>query len=816
MKQRRVVAVLTHPVQYFSPWFREIQEHHSEIDFTAVYATSPDAHLQGVGFGKAFSWDVPLLAGYSSVVLRPCRSTDDVHSSRFLGVDAPILSTLKRLKPDAVLINGWHSIFQVRALFACRRLGIPAIYRGDTTLVHEPSGVKGVLWSLKTKALLRNGFDAYLSVGTRSREYLLRMGVGETRIFDSPHCVDNDFFQARSEAARLARPSPKDSYGLSGRFVALFAGKLEAIKRPTDVLAAVARLGEDWGALFVGAGPLESHLKSEADRLGVRANFAGFHNQSEMGRAYAAADVFVLPSSTETWGLAVNEALACGVPCVVSDGVGCAPDLVKRGETGDVFPVGDSASLATALEGVRRSLLGDPSVIEQCRAIASKHSFRMASLGLVDAVNAVARTNTKRSRGVVAIAGTMAFPGGLERQTFQVLEVLRRSDRPVHVIGNGWARDPETGVHPFEQMSVDLGASWTVGSYFLPLSIAKNPLGALKLFAEFLSVGKELVDVVQSSGAKTIFFPDYGTVLRNIFGLIWLRWRGIRTVLRIGNAPERKSWHEWMWRRLLPPFVDLFVANSEFGARRLRECGVPERKIRCIKNALSVRSSVGDAEIAAAEVVGRRCTVLCVGQMTPFKGPHLLLEAAERLLAKGRDFQVAFLGRRPDWPLEYVKFHEDLELRSRRGVLAGRVHFLGEVTNVQHVMRHAWLLAAPIIQEETFGNVVLEALAVGLPSVVTPRGGLVELVEHRRTGYLCEGADVDSLVEGLDWFLAEKGRRSAASRECLAVSKRSDWPYSRERYESAWLDVFSETIVMPIDGNESETKESALRLRVVG
>jgi glycosyltransferase involved in cell wall biosynthesis len=815
MKPLRVVAVLTHPTQYFSPWFRRIEAEHLEIDFTAVYATTPSADRQGAGFGNAFEWDVPLLAGYSSIVLRPSKSSDDVRCSRFFGVDAPILPTLKRLKPDAVLVCGWHSIFQVRTLLACRRLGIPTIYRGDTTLLHELAGLKGSLWRLKTKSLLKL-FSAFLSVGARSRDYLLKMGAPRDRIFASPHCVDNDYFAEHAEAAKQLKPLPKEHYGLAGRFVALFAGKLESIKRPADLLAAITKLGGDWAALFVGSGPQETELKREAERLGVHAVFAGFHNQSQMGRAYAAADVFVLPSWTETWGLAVNEALACGVPCVVSDGVGCAPDLIEPGRTGEVFPRGDVAGLAEALQSLRRRLDRDGSVQGDCRAKAATHSFQAASRGLVEAASALAKKKPEPKGGVICIGATMSFVGGLERQTFQVLAVVSRSGRPVHVIGNDWANWlTPTEPHPIKELADRIGATWRVGSYFHSFAAARRPIGAIKLLAEFLRVGRELVSAVQETGARTIFFPDYGTVVRNIFALPWLRWKGVRTVLRIGNAPERTPWHEWMWCRLLPPFVDLFVANSDFGARRLRECGVPDRKIRCVKNAVVIRSGIGQAEIAAAEVVGRQRTILCVGQITPFKGPHLLLDAAAQLLAKGRDFHIAFLGRQPDWPEEYIKYYADLEERSKRGVLAGRVHFLGEVANVQHVMRSAFLLAAPIIQEETFGNVVLEAQMVGLPAVVTLRGGLVELVEDRRTGYIADGVDANSLAEAIDWFLANEGRRNAASKECLAAAKRKDWPYARERYEQNWLDVFAELDGESVDRCD-EDKTGGSQLRIVG
>lgn len=90
-----------------------------------------------------------------------------------------------------------------------------------------------------------------------------------------------------------------------------------------------------------------------AAEAGIPAHFHGFANQSELPAIYAAADVIVLPSDArETWGLVINEAMACGVPAVVSDTVGCGPDLVERGLTGAVFPLGDLAALARGINSV--------------------------------------------------------------------------------------------------------------------------------------------------------------------------------------------------------------------------------------------------------------------------------------------------------------------------------------------------------------------------------------------------------------------------------------------------------------------------------
>jgi glycosyltransferase involved in cell wall biosynthesis len=195
--------------------------------------------------------------------------------------------------------------------------------------------------------LLRS-FDGFCYVGRRNHEYLQHYGVPEKRLFFSPHCIDNEMFssKARAEARPRDPSSPKS---------VLFAGKLQRIKRPGDVVRALALVGKAGGpvqAVFAGAGELEGELRREAAQSRVLAQFLGFQNQSRMPSIYSAADVLVLPSEWETWGLAVNEAMACGTPAVVSDTVGCGPDLVEAGLTGLVFPVGDVDALAQAIHSI--------------------------------------------------------------------------------------------------------------------------------------------------------------------------------------------------------------------------------------------------------------------------------------------------------------------------------------------------------------------------------------------------------------------------------------------------------------------------------
>ena len=173
-------------------------------------------------------------------------------------------------------------------------------------------------------------------------------------MFDAPHFVDNDWFAARAQAERGNRAQVRSSWDTEdSTLVVLFVGKFQPIKRPTDILRALAELrrsGVQALAVFVGAGALEQSLRAEAMALGVAARFEGFKNQSELPRYYVASDVLVLPSESETWGLVVNEAMACGIPAIVSDAVGCAPDLIDEGETGFTFSVGEYVQLAQRLE----------------------------------------------------------------------------------------------------------------------------------------------------------------------------------------------------------------------------------------------------------------------------------------------------------------------------------------------------------------------------------------------------------------------------------------------------------------------------------
>jgi glycosyltransferase involved in cell wall biosynthesis len=345
----RIGFLISHPIQYLAPLFRELAK---QCDLTVFYAHRQTAEQQArAGFGVAFDWDVDLLSGYHSRFLRNVARAPS--TDRFFGCSTPEIATeIAAGGFDGFVVPGWALLTYWQAVRACRRAGVPVFARGDSQLMGPRSSAVRLAKAVAFRGILRQ-FDGFLYVGQRNRDYLLHYGAPAGRLFFSPHCVDNDAFRTASDTVRQQAAASADPSQLRR---ILFVGKLMERKRPFDVLRAVAQLRAR-GCLvevaFAGSGELQGALAETAAAADVPVRFFGFVNQSELPGIYASADVTVLPSDgRETWGLVVNEAMACGVPAVVSDAVGCGPDLVQAGVTGETFPLGDVAALAGAIETV--------------------------------------------------------------------------------------------------------------------------------------------------------------------------------------------------------------------------------------------------------------------------------------------------------------------------------------------------------------------------------------------------------------------------------------------------------------------------------
>jgi glycosyltransferase involved in cell wall biosynthesis len=785
----RLTVVLTHPIQYYAPWFRHIERHAPEIALTVVHATEPTPEQQGVGFDRAFEWDVPLTEGYRSLTVRPPLPEDRVDSSSFTGLDVPEISrAIADTNPDVVMITGWYSVTLVRALIACRRLGFPTLYRGDSHLLSGPRNWKRPLWNLKTGFLLRQ-FDGFLSPGQRVNEYLRWYRVAPHRIFRVPHAVDNEMFAATAAPFQRpeARAAARRRLGIApDAFVPLFVGKLVPSKRPTNIVRAAARLERGTSVVFVGSGALEDELRTVAAELGVDLRLVGFLNQTELGEAYAIADCLALPSDyPETWGLVVNEALATGLPCVVSDAVGCAPDMIRDGESGYVYPLGNVEALAAAFAKVRWRKAEEYDWRPRCRRIVAEFSYDAMTAGLVRACRSVITRSTGPEPSadvplrVVACCGQMVIAGGAERMTFSAMDALSHRGARVHCIVNGWENFRIT------PMADEIGATWSVGPYWYTITRRRlTPLKIVKMAWETFRVSADLLKEARRIRATHILVPDFLTALRNGPALLWLRARGIGVVLRLQNAPDQGTFYRRLWRWAVNPLIDHFVCNSEFTRHELLEHGVPTDKVSTIPNAASPRKE--SWQLAQARVPGR---IIFVGQTIPEKGLDVLFDALAILREEGVDATLDVVGDMDGWEApSYQGYRARLRERAERPDLKGAVEFLGHREDVPTLMARASVHCCPSLPEirEAFGLVVLEAKLSGLPSVVLPSGNLPSLVDHRRTGWVCPTATAPDLAEGLRFFLTDPSRLSAAG----AASAASAADYSEERFAEAWALMF--------------------------
>jgi len=392
-KVLRLAILATHPIQYHAPWYRALAaDGRLQIKVFFCHQATPQQQANA-GFGVPFDWDVPLLDGYEYEFLENVATHP--RTSSFNGLDVPgIRQSLRKGAFDAVLVNGWNHKAAWQTIWAAKQLGLPVLTRGDSHLHTPRSPMKTWIKRISYPLMLR-AFDGFLDVGQWSREYYLHYGVRPDRIFHVPHVIDEAQFRHSAESFRNERESIRREWNLpSQAIVFLFAGKFIALKNPMTFLRSLGlAFTEDpaIAGLMVGDGSLRSECQAFASRAGLPAVFTGFLNQSTLVNAFVAADVLVVPSEHETWGIVVNEAMWCGLPCIVSDQVGCGPDLVAAQGAGEVFPLHDEAALAAAMVKFAHNPELRRQSGERAREVVQAYSVASAVEGTVNAVTAVTR-----------------------------------------------------------------------------------------------------------------------------------------------------------------------------------------------------------------------------------------------------------------------------------------------------------------------------------------------------------------------------------------------------------------------------------------
>ncbi|MCZ2397329.1 MAG: glycosyltransferase family 4 protein [Chitinophagales bacterium] len=382
---KRLAVITTHPIQYNAPWFRLLVQR-KIIAIKVFYTWSQVEHQQKFdpGFGKHIQWDIPVLEGYDYTFVN--NISKEPGSKTFYGIDNPTLTEeVEAWNPDAVLAFGWKFKSHLKAMkyFHGR---IPVLFRGDSHLLGRGSGLKGFIRKLVLKRVFKN-IDYSLYVGQLNKQYFLSAGMQEAQLVHCPHTIDIDFFSVNDETRHKAELLRQQLRIPEKDLVFFFAGKFEDIKNPFLLLEAAKEIKDSSvHFVFTGNGPLEEEMKRSA---GTNIHFMDFQNQQAMPAVYQMCDIYVLCSRSETWGLAVNEAMACGKPVLVSDRCGCGPDLVEEDETGWIFKSGDKEDLKNKIEEILHSRYRLPKMGENAFNKIQDWSFEKIVVNIENLVNSL-------------------------------------------------------------------------------------------------------------------------------------------------------------------------------------------------------------------------------------------------------------------------------------------------------------------------------------------------------------------------------------------------------------------------------------------
>lgn len=364
---------------YRIPVFNALARH-DEIDLHVIFLAESDPKLR--------EWLVYKdEIRFSYQVLPSWRQRFGRHS---LLLNRGLKDSLRRAAPDAVLCGGYNypASWQAKWWAAGNRVPLMLWVESTDKDLRSRNPMTEFL-----KARFMRACRAFVVPGKSAFEYVMNYGTDQEDIFTAPNAVDTELFAGRAAAARQNSARTREALQLPSRFF-LFVGRLVPEKGIFDLLGAYGKLTPEIraeiGLVFVGDGPARAELVHRASGIEPgQVQCAGFAHREQLAGFYALAEAFVFPSHTDTWGLVVNEAMACGLPVISSDAAGCTADLVQDGWNGRVIRRGDVGQLASAMEEMAR----DPAIRAQMgshsRESILKYSPEACAAGIAQAALAL-------------------------------------------------------------------------------------------------------------------------------------------------------------------------------------------------------------------------------------------------------------------------------------------------------------------------------------------------------------------------------------------------------------------------------------------
>lgn len=329
--------------------------HHARIAAAAALASLDVAVIEFSRFDRTYAWNTESSdRSYPITTLFPDKDIDDV-SPAF--ISKQMQSALDKINPDVVAVPGWSAPAALSALTWCYRNGKPVVIMSASTLEDEPRK----LWRefVKKQVVMLGGSG--LVGGGPQRDYMASLGISKERIFVGYDVVDNDCFSAPLDAIRVNPMKQREQRGLPNNYF-LASSRFVEKKNLFRLLTAYSQYrkavgAKAWSFILLGDGPLRPLLLELINELDLAQWVAmpGFKQYDELPYYYCLAGVFVHASTSEQWGLVVNEAMAAGLPVLVSERCGCAKDLINHGCNGYTFDPYEINELSNLMQHIASS-----------------------------------------------------------------------------------------------------------------------------------------------------------------------------------------------------------------------------------------------------------------------------------------------------------------------------------------------------------------------------------------------------------------------------------------------------------------------------
>ncbi len=362
-RRLKVLYLTNIPSPYRVDFFNELGK---QCDLTVLYerkaATDRDSSWSGDG-----------ATTFTEVFLPGIRTKADA------ALCPSVLKHLRDRSFDIVVVGGYSTPTGMLAIVAMKALRIPFILNADGGFVREDHPMVR-----RVKAWFIGGATAWLSTGQATSEYLEHYGARREAIHVYPFTSVRAADVASNPATKSERADLRRALGIREAHCIVSVGQFIHRKGFDVLIRAAAELGRDVGVYIIGGRETEEYSRLRADLKASNVHFVDFLPADRLRQYYRAADLFVLPTRTDVWGLVVNEAMAQGLPVVTTDRCGAGLEMIQDGLNGRIVPVDDVAALANAV----RSLLAPGVAIEMSLtslATASRYTIERMALRHVEA-----------------------------------------------------------------------------------------------------------------------------------------------------------------------------------------------------------------------------------------------------------------------------------------------------------------------------------------------------------------------------------------------------------------------------------------------